>query len=254
MKKIAKKILACGLISIFLATNIAAMFVSASTTNEFGQIEYTYEEDEKCKKETKGKEEYGNVATGITCDEKDLKDKMNKDVAAKNAEDEKEADCKQAGLSEFGSSLSCSGLANARNKKREEECQEKYKTSCAVHTDQVRSASGQNFKLPLDFLSLKTKDSDGKLKQQGKSIFVNKDYAQYGVLIGTLLRVIDIMILVIGSVALLTLVVAGIFMIANHGDEAWVTKGKGMMLYSILGLLFAFLAFALVNIITSITS
>ena len=137
---------------------------------------------------------------------------------------------------------------------QEKICQTKYKTSCAVHSDKVANASGQGFKLPLDFLSLKTKDKDGKLKQQGKSIFMNKDYKQYGVLIGTLLRVIDILILVIGSVAMLTLIVGGIFMIANHGDEAWVTKGKGMMLYSILGLLFAFLSFALVNIITSITS
>lgn len=200
-------------------------------------------EEEKVECENQEKENKCKYKDGYaSCADKEAKEKAWKitekaiEEAAKVMEEEK---CIEDGYA------SC----------KEKICQEKYKTSCAMHADQVRSASGQNFKLPLDFLSLKTKGKDGKLKQQGKSIFVNKDYTKdYGVLIGTLLRVIDIMILVIGSVAMLTLIVGGIFMIANHGDEAWVTKGKGMMLYSILGLLFAFLSFALVNIITSITS
>ena len=136
----------------------------------------------------------------------------------------------------------------------EKVCQDKYGTSCQGQADKLRMTSGQGFKLPLDFLTLETKDKNGKVQKQGTSFFYNKDYSKYGVLLGTLLRVIDILIYVIGSVALLTLVVAGIMMIANHGDEGWVTKGKDMMLYSILGVLFALLSFAVVNVITSILS
>lgn len=133
-------------------------------------------------------------------------------------------------------------------------CKEKYGTSCSDYAQKARNASGQGFKLPLDFLTLTTVDSSGKKVKQGSSIFANKDYATYGVLLGTFLRIIDILVYVIGSVALLTLIVAGIMMIANHGDEGWVTKGKGMMLYSILGVIFALLSFIFVNIITSLLS
>lgn len=136
----------------------------------------------------------------------------------------------------------------------EKVCQEKYGTSCQAQADKLRMTSGQGFKLPLDFLTLETKDKNGKVQKQGTSIFYSKDYSKYGVLLGLLLRVIDILIYVIGSVALLTLVVAGIMMIANHGDEGWVTKGKDMMFYSILGVLFALLSFAVVNVVTSIFS
>jgi len=57
------------------------------------------------------------------------------------------------------------------------------------------------------------------------------------------------MVYVIGSLAMITLIIAGLFMITNHGDDAWVSKGKTMMLYSLLGILFALLSFALVNLI-----
>ncbi len=181
------------------------------------------------------------------------------------AENEKEADCEQASLSEFDSSFSCEDLDIARydrekerEAEREAECQKKYqkkyktknKISCAEYAELMRTKSGQGFKVPLNFLTLKGKDG----KRQGESIFQNKKYAEHGVFIGTLLRVIDILVYVIGSVALLTLIAGGIFMIANHGDEAWVTKGKDMMFYSILGLLFALLSFVFVNAVTSILS
>ncbi len=129
-------------------------------------------------------------------------------------------------------------------------------TAAAEKAAAIRNASGQGFKLPLNFLTLTTKDSKGNKVTQGQSIFANKDYPveKYGVLLGTFLRIIDILVYVIGSLALLTLIVAGIMMIANHGDEGWVTKGKGMMLYSILGVIFALLSFIFVNIVTSLLS
>lgn len=119
-------------------------------------------------------------------------------------------------------------------------------TSCADKAASEKNLRGQGFKLNLNALTL---TSGGQ--KSGSAIFENKDYKQYGPLVGTLMRVIDMLILIIGSLAMLTLIIAGIFMIANHGDEAWVTKGKTMMLYSVLGLLAAFLSFAIVNVIQS---
>lgn len=166
-----------------------------------------------------------------------------------------------ANLEKCGDDTACKDEAKKKtaeliNIHQSEYCQNKYGTSCAEYAQKARNASGQGFKLPLNFLTLTTKDSKGNKVTQGQSIFANKDYPveKYGVLLGTSLRIIDILVYVIGSLALLTLIVAGIMMIANHGDEGWVTKGKGMMLYSILGVIFALLSFIFVNIVTSLLS
>jgi hypothetical protein len=151
-------------------------------------------------------------------------------------------------------------LDAAEAKDLEAQCQKAYKKSCAEakkDADGQKMASGQGFKLPLGFLTVTQTDKDGNAvpgTTSGTSIFSNNKYKSYGVLTGLLLRVIDILVYVIGSVAMLTFIVAGIFMITNHGDEAWVTKGKDMMFYSILGVLFALLSFIVVNVVTSLLS
>lgn len=156
--------------------------------------------------------------------------------------------CNSTAQTMYGKDMSCAEL----EQKREADCKTPAKnnnvqyTSCAAKAAAQRNIQGAGFKLNLNSLTL---TSGGQ--KQGSAIFANKDYAKYGVIVGTLLRVMDILILLIGSLAMLTLVLAGIFMIANHGDEAWVTKGKTMMLYAILGMLVALLSFAIVNVIQS---
>ncbi|MCX6734099.1 MAG: hypothetical protein NTX63_04820 [Candidatus Peregrinibacteria bacterium] len=165
-------------------------------------------------------------------------------AATKAAEDA----CNSTAQTMYGKDMSCIELEQAR----EADCKNPAKnnnvqyTSCAAKAAAQRNIQGAGFKLNLNSLTL---TSGGQ--KQGSAIFANKDYAKYGVIVGTLLRVMDILILLIGSLAMLTLVLAGIFMIANHGDEAWVTKGKTMMLYAILGMLVALLSFAIVNVIQS---
>lgn len=131
--------------------------------------------------------------------------------------------------------------------------EQKAETAAAAQ----KMASGQGFKLPLSFLTVTQADKDGNPiagTTSGTSIFSNNQYKGQSVLTGLILRVIDILVYVLGSVAMLTFIVAGILMIANHGDEAWVTKGKDMMFYSILGVIFALLSFIIVNIVTSLLS
>lgn len=150
--------------------------------------------------------------------------------------------CKSASKDRFGEELSCAKYLL----KLDGICKGEGYKNCAEKATAEKNLRGTGFKLNLDALTL---TSGGQ--KSGSAIFQNKDYAQYGVIVGTILRVIDILIMLIGSLAMLTLVIAGIFMIANHGDEAWVTKGKTMMLYSILGILVALLSFAIVNVIQS---
>lgn len=150
--------------------------------------------------------------------------------------------CKSASKDQFGEEMNCAAF----NQKLESICIAGGYKSCAEKAVAEKNLRGTGFKLNLNALTL---TSGGQ--KSGSAIFQNKDYAKYGVIVGTLMRIIDILIMLIGSLAMLTLVIAGIFMIANHGDEAWVTKGKTMMLYSILGILVALLSFAIVNVIQS---
>lgn len=62
-----------------------------------------------------------------------------------------------------------------------------------------------------------------------------------------ILTTIDLAIKVIGSVAFLVLVIAGIWMTVSIGMEQQVTKAKTMFLYSILGLVFAFASYFFVS-------
>lgn len=138
--------------------------------------------------------------------------------------------------------MSCEDYAQ----KREEDCKNAgYPEGCAQREEALKNTGGTGFKLNLDALTL---TSNGQ--KSGKELFKNEEYTKkYGVVLGIILRVIDIMIYVIGSLAMITLIIAGLFMITNHGDDAWVSRGKTMMLYSLLGILAALLSFALVNLI-----
>lgn len=206
-------------------------------------------QDAECKKFSKESAEYGNKE--LTCAEIEAADK---DIAQEKAEAEEA--CKKASKEIDGVERDCAGYYAKAEEVRQAECRKPTKEvpegfkDCEERQAALKNRQGAGFKLNLN--SLTVTQGSGKDKQRsGSAIFENKDYAQYGVIVGTLLRVTDILIMLIGSLAMLTLVVAGIFMITNHGDEAWVTKGKTMMLYSILGLLFALLSFAFVSIIQS---
>lgn len=142
-----------------------------------------------------------------------------------------EAQCKAMGY------VSCAEYAKANDSKTINN-QKKF---------QDKLNNGQNYRFNLNSFSIKQKNGT----TSGTSLFSSDYTKKYGVLVGTLLRVIDVLIYVIGSLALVTLIVAGIYMTINHGDESYVTRGKDMMLYSILGLLFALLAYALVAVIES---
>ena len=65
-------------------------------------------------------------------------------------------------------------------------------------------------------------------------------------IVAFILEVTEMATMVIGSVALLVLIGAGIMMIVNIGNEQSVTHAKSMFLYSILGLVFAFSAYFII--------
>ncbi len=251
------KIISLGLLITFSIPSIA---ISATAKEEqYCQTAYEMSCDEYRQKnftpaeqaadDAAKKEQYCQTAYKTSCAEYTRLNATPAEKAAaadaKTAADaaaEEDSACKSASKDQFGEEMGCAAF----NQKLENICIAAGYKSCGEKAVAEKNLRGTGFKLNLNALTL---TSGGQ--KSGSAIFQNKDYAKYGVIVGTLMRVIDILIMLIGSLAMLTLVIAGIFMITNHGDEAWVNKGKTMMLYSILGILAALLSFAIVNVIQS---
>lgn len=63
-------------------------------------------------------------------------------------------------------------------------------------------------------------------------------------LIGTL---VNTLLFVVGALATVMIIVGGIFYIMSNGDAGKVAKAKNTVLYSVIGLVVAFVAYAIIN-------
>ena len=59
--------------------------------------------------------------------------------------------------------------------------------------------------------------------------------------------VVNVLLFVIGAVSVIMLIVGGIRYTVSGGDSGAVTSAKNTIMYAIIGLVIAFLAFAIVN-------
>jgi len=66
---------------------------------------------------------------------------------------------------------------------------------------------------------------------------------------GTLQQVTDVLIFLIGAIAVIMIIVGGIRYATSSGDQASLTSAKNTVLYAIIGLIVAFMAYALVRFI-----
>ena len=92
-----------------------------------------------------------------------------------------------------------------------------------------------------------TKDYDPKsttyTKTEGGEGVRNQD------LMGTLQVIINVVLGLIGFIAVAMIIVGGVQYTTSAGDAAKVTKAKNTILYGVVGLVIAMLAFAIVNFI-----
>lgn len=58
---------------------------------------------------------------------------------------------------------------------------------------------------------------------------------------------LDIVYFIAGAAAVIVIIFAGIMYVTSSGDAGRVAKAKNTLLYSVVGLIVAFLAFAIVN-------
>lgn len=76
-------------------------------------------------------------------------------------------------------------------------------------------------------------------------VFKNQD------LMGTLQIIINVVVGVVGFVAVAMIVMGGISFATSQGDTAKTTKARNTVLYGVVGLVVALLAFAIVNFVLS---
>lgn len=62
-------------------------------------------------------------------------------------------------------------------------------------------------------------------------------------------NVINILLFVIGAVAVIMIIVGGIRYVVSNGDQASITGAKNTILYAVVGLVVAIMAYAIVNFI-----
>ena len=63
-------------------------------------------------------------------------------------------------------------------------------------------------------------------------------------LIGT---IVNTMLLIVGILAVIVIIIGGIMFVTSAGNQQAVTNAKNAVLYSVIGLVVAFLAYAIVN-------
>lgn len=67
---------------------------------------------------------------------------------------------------------------------------------------------------------------------------------------GTLVKdIINILLFIVGALSVIMIIVAGILYVTSAGDSGGVTRAKNTLLYAIVGLIVAFLGYAIVNFV-----
>ena len=67
----------------------------------------------------------------------------------------------------------------------------------------------------------------------------------------TLTKIINVVLAVLGIVAVMMIIMGGVTYVTSNGDAAKLTKAKNTIIYSVIGLVIALLAFAIVNFVLS---
>lgn len=106
----------------------------------------------------------------------------------------------------------------------------------AAQTDCPTTTGGQN-------LSLQSGANCAKGKGQQTELFGQS---------GVFKRITDVMLFLIGAISVIMLIIGGIRYVLSGGEQAKVAEAKNTILYAVIGVVVAILAYAVVNfVITS---
>lgn len=68
---------------------------------------------------------------------------------------------------------------------------------------------------------------------------------------GIIATIVNILLYVVGAVAVIMIIIGGIRYVTSNGDQAHIKAAKDTIMYSIAGLIVAILAYAVVGFVTS---
>ena len=68
-------------------------------------------------------------------------------------------------------------------------------------------------------------------------------------LFGLIQKIINLLLIVIGIIAVIMIIIGGIKYTTSNGDQAQVTSAKNTILYAVVGLVVAIMAYAIVNFV-----
>jgi hypothetical protein len=98
------------------------------------------------------------------------------------------------------------------------------------------------FLMPAPLVSANAID-DACAADPNSTICKNKDQ-EIGPIITT---VINVLLFIVGIISVIMIIVGGIMYTTSAGDSGTVTKAKNTIMFAVIGLIVAFLAFAIVN-------
>jgi hypothetical protein len=67
--------------------------------------------------------------------------------------------------------------------------------------------------------------------------------------VGTLRQVGNMLIFLIGAIAVLMIIIAGLRYVLSGGDQNAITSAKNTIIYALIGIIVAFMAYAIVNFV-----
>lgn len=70
-------------------------------------------------------------------------------------------------------------------------------------------------------------------------------------LLSTIKIVVNILLFIIGAIAVIMIIIAGFRMVTANGDSGTISQARNTVLYAVIGIIVAFMAFAIVNFVAS---
>lgn len=77
----------------------------------------------------------------------------------------------------------------------------------------------------------------------------DKDGNRPGAFTNLLERIINVLLFLIGAIAVIMIIIGGIRYVTSNGDQAQVTGAKNTILYAVVGVVVAIMAYAIVNFV-----
>ncbi len=65
-------------------------------------------------------------------------------------------------------------------------------------------------------------------------------------------NIVNVLLYIIGAISVVMIIIGGLLMVTSHGDSSSLTKAKNTILYAVVGLIVAFLAYAIINWVVAI--